>query len=1069
MLHVFSFGEGKAQGCDVLTSGADERRKILGGKGAGLAEMSAAGLPVPPGFTISTRACLLWQRDGRLAPSIEAEMEEALALLERRMGKRLGDPYDPLLVSVRSGAPKSMPGMMDTILNLGLNDETVEGLVERTGNARFAYDAYRRFVAMFADVVLGLPRSGFEEILHGARRARGARQDHELDAETLRRKVVPAYLDLVKRGSGSPFPQDARVQLALARDAVFRSWNNPRAVEYRRQFHIPDDLGTAVNVQAMVFGNKGDTSATGVGFTRNPATGERTFFGEYLVNAQGEDVVAGIRTPEPIAALQRALPEAYAQLRTITARLEEHYRWPQDFEFTIEEGTLYMLQTRDAKCTARAAIRWAIDFLDAGLITEEEALLRVEPAALDQLLHPVFDDAARGKVKPATKGLPAGPGAATGHAVFSSADAVAWARKGKPVVLVRAETCPDDIAGMIAAQGVLTATGGMTSHAAVVGRQLGKPCVVGAGEVAIDEKKRIARIGGRAVREGDAISLDGTSGEVFLAAIPTVASEVIRGVQGKLKAEKSEALRDYRRLMEIADRHRRLEVRANADQPKDAKAARELGARGIGLCRTEHMFFESGRIPIVQRMILAAPGGREGLVKLEAAQARLAASKGRGRRGDPRLHEEVEAIRAAYGDAIDAYAGALDELLPLQRADFVGLFKEMDGHPVTIRTLDPPLHEFLPNREELLVAREALRHKKTPEGWTRLEKTLKALGPALGGKRLSRTELVDEVLRRVDELHEFNPMLGHRGCRLGITYPKITAMQARAIFEAAARCIASGVAVQPEIMIPLVGSVRELAEQKAIVQRVHAEVQAKKKVEIPLRIGTMIEVPRGALTADAIAREAEFFSFGTNDLTQMTFGYSRDDAGRFIHRYVEDRILPHDPFVTIDGDGVGRLVRIAAEGGRSTRPDIKLGICGEHGGDPKSIELCHELGLTYVSCSPFRVPVARLAAAQAAVREKRAAAPAAEPRNTSVAAVAIGPEALVPQRPAAAAMATGPELASAAADVLPPPPAADLLRVASAARSLVGNALVGAGENDAGAALADVAVGAELPVEGEET
>ncbi|WP_373047928.1 pyruvate, phosphate dikinase [Vulgatibacter sp.] len=1030
--HVFSFGDGRAQGYEAIPAGNEERKRILGGKGAGLAEMTAAGLPVPPGFTISTGACLLWQREGRLLAAIEAQMDEALALLERRMGKRLGDPANPLLVSVRSGAPKSMPGMMDTILNLGLNDGTVEGLVERTGNARFAYDAWRRFICMFADVVLGLPRRLFEEELHKARRARGVRQDHELDAETLRNKVVPAFLAVVKRGTGNDFPQDAREQLRLAMDAVFRSWNNPRAIDYRRQFHIPDDLGTAVNVQAMVFGNKGDASATGVGFTRDPGSGARLFFGEYLVNAQGEDVVAGIRTPQPIAALEEALPEAFGQLRAITSRLETHYRWPQDFEFTIEEGTLYMLQTRDAKCTARAAIRWAIDFLDAGLISEEEALLRVEPAALDQLLHPVFDHAARSRVKAATSGLPAGPGAATGHAVFTAADAVAYARKGRPAILVRAETSPDDIGGMIAAQGVLTATGGMTSHAAVVGRQLGKPCVVGAGSVEIDEGRRIARIGGATIREGDALSIDGATGEVFLAAIPTVPSEVIRGVQGRLSPEKSEVLRDYLRLMEIADRHRRLEVRANADQPKDAKAAFAFGARGIGLCRTEHMFFEGERIPVVQRMILAAPEGREGIVRLEAAKARCEASKGRGRKGDPRLLAEVRAIEAAHGDAIAAYLGALEELLPLQRADFAGLFEEMDGHPVTIRTLDPPLHEFLPRREELLVAREALRHGKKPEGWSKLEKSLKALGPVLGRKRLSRLELVEAVLHRVDELHEFNPMLGHRGCRLGITYPEITAMQARAIFEAAARCARRGIVVKPEIMIPLVGTVKELAEQKAIVQRVHAEVQAKKRVEIPLVVGTMIEVPRGALTADEIAKEAEFFSFGTNDLTQMTFGYSRDDAGRFIHGYVERQILSHDPFVTLDGGGVGKLVRIAAEGGRATRPEIKLGICGEHGGDPRSIELCHELGLAYVSCSPYRVPVARLAAAQAAVQEKRRAAPVAE----DLPAAANDSEAGIP----ASAIATGPEIAALDIAVLPELPAGDLLRVAEAARGAATNA-----------------------------
>jgi len=992
--HVFSFGAGKADGFDAIA--AADRKRILGGKGAGLAEMTAAGLPVPPGFTISTRACRLWQEAGRLPEAIEAEVDAALALLEERMGKRLGDPADPLLVSVRSGAPQSMPGMMDTVLNLGLNERSVEGLLERTGNARFAYDAWRRFVSMFAEVVLGVERAGFEEVLTWARASCGVAQDHEIDAETLRRKVVPAFLVLVKRATGAPFPDDPRAQLRLARDAIFRSWNNPRAVEYRRQFHIPDDLGTAVNVQAMVFGNKGENSATGVGFTRDPASGARTFFGEYLVNAQGEDVVAGIRTPQPIAALQEAMPDVFAQLRSFTQRLEAHYRWPQDFEFTIEEGKLWLLQTRDAKCTARAAIRWAIDLLDAGTITEEEALLRVDPAALDQLLHPVFADGARKAHQPVAKGLPAGPGAASGEVVFSAAEAVKRARAGREVILVRAETSPDDIAGMIAARGVLTATGGMTSHAAVVGRQLGKPCVVGAAALSVDEAKRIATVGGRRIREGDDISIDGATGEVFLARLPTMPSEVMRGVQGRLPPEKSELYRDYLRLMEIAGRHRRLEVRANADQPADARVARQLGASGIGLCRTEHMFFGGDRIAVVQRMILAAPAGRQGIRAIEAARAKYEVSKGKGRRGDPRLAEELRRVEEKWGEAVAIYRGALAELLPLQRADFVGLFKEMAGHPVTIRTLDPPLHEFLPRREELLVAREALRHGRTPEGWTKLERRLRALQPAFGTRRLGRMELVEAVLRRVEELHEFNPMLGHRGCRLGITFPEITEMQARAICEAAARCIASGVEVRAEIMIPLVGTEGELAEQKAIVERVRAEVEAKKRVALPVAVGTMIELPRAALIADEISRHAAFFSFGTNDLTQTTWGLSRDDAGRFLPAYVEARLLAHDPFVTMDRQGVGQLLRLAVEGGRRTRPGIKLGICGEHGGDPASIELCHELGLDYVSCSPFRVPVARLAAARAAVLARRAAA-GRERREAPAAAVATGPEVAIPE------------------------------------------------------------------------
>jgi pyruvate,orthophosphate dikinase len=970
MRYVYSFGDGKADGVEAIPEGTKVRKMRLGGKGSGLAEMTAAGLPVPPGFTIACKACLLWQEQGALPDEIEAEMREHLALLESRMGKKLGDAENPLLVSVRSGAPESMPGMMDTVLNLGLNDASVEGLASRSGNRRFAFDAYRRFIAMFGNVVLGIDKGEFDEALDAAKHAKRVRLDTELDADTLEKKVVPAFLKIVERVSGRPFPQDPMEQLRATRDAVFRSWMNPRAVDYRRQFHIPDDLGTGVNVQAMVFGNMGDDCATGVGFTRDPGTGENRFYGEFLQNAQGEDVVAGIRTPRPIAELEEAMPEAFAQLREITSRLEKTYKWPQDFEFTIEGNKLYMLQTRNAKSTARAALRWAIDFLDAGLISEEDALLRVEPAALDQLLHPVFDAKARANHKVVTRGLAAGPGAAAGKVYFTAADAVKAVRAGQRALLVRAETSPDDISGMIASQGVLTATGGMTSHAAVVGRQLGKPCVVGAGEIRIDERSGTFRVAGVTVKEGDYVSIDGSTGEVMIGDVPTMPSEVIRGVAGKLKPEQSEVFRDYLRLMELADRHKRLGIRTNADRPKDAKSAFEFGAEGIGLCRTEHMFFEGDRIPIVQRMILSAAKGREGLVKLAAAKAKA----GTGRRKDPRAMEEVRRIEEEYGEAIEAYTGALKELLPLQRGDFYGLFKAMEGHPVTIRTLDPPLHEFLPKREELLVALEALRAGKRPEGWTKLEKALNELKPALPQKRMSKIDLVAAVLAKVEELHEFNPMLGHRGCRLGITYPEITEMQARAIFEAAAKCKREGIEVRPELMIPLVGTVKELADQKAVVLRVLKEVEEAKKVQIEVKIGTMIEVPRGALTADEVAREAEFFSFGTNDLTQMTFGYSRDDAGKFIHEYVERGILPRDPFVTLDATGVGKLMRIAVEGGRATRPDIKLGICGEHGGDPASIETCHRLGLAYVSCSPFRVPIARLAAAHAAVKEKRESA-----------------------------------------------------------------------------------------------
>jgi pyruvate,orthophosphate dikinase len=954
--YVYWFGGGKADG-------SGEMKDLLGGKGAGLAEMTRAGVPVPPGYTITTEVCRYYYAHGRtLPPGFEEEEARALARLEAEVGRKLGDASDPLLVSVRSGAKFSMPGMMDTILNLGLNGRAVLGLAAKTGDARFANDAYRRLLQMFGNVVLEIDKDVFEKLLAAEKKREGVEVDTGLDAEALQR-VIERYRKAIRERSGRPFPESPRDQLVMARDAVFRSWMNDRAATYRRLNGIPHDLGTAVNVQAMVFGNRGETSATGVGFTRNPATGEKVFFGEFLTNAQGEDVVAGTRTPRPIAELEKVLPEAYAELRTITARLEKHYRDVQDFEFTIENGTLYMLQTRNGKRTGPAALRIAVDMVDEGLLSKEEALLRVPAESLDQLLHPVFDAKLWGKAlevrggKPDAKGLAASPGAATGALVFTADDAVAWNRTGRRVVLLRKETVPDDIHGMHVAEGVLTATGGMTSHAAVVGRQMGKPSVVGASALVIDDRRKVLRVGGRTLREGDAVSIDGATGEVLLESIPTKPSEVIRVIEGALKPEKSETYGYFERFLSWADEVRRLRVRANADIPVDARTAFALGAQGIGLCRTEHMFFASERLPHVVRMILAAEKGQEGLDLLAALDREIAAAGGH---EATRLRKEKSTVRARYRKQIDDYTGALAKLLPMQRSDFYGLFREMRGHPVTIRTLDPPLHEFLPKREELLVELATRRAKG-------------------GRKRDAKTSRLEKLLHRVEELHEFNPMLGHRGCRLGITYPEITRMQARAIFEAAARARKEGKDVSVEVMIPLVGHVSEYVRQRDVVVETAALVAGKTGVTIPYLVGTMIEVPRGALTAGAIAKEAQFFSFGTNDLTQMTFGYSRDDAGKFLRYYLDHDVLPADPFVTLDPDGVGELVRIACASGREARPDLKLGICGEHGGEPESVAFCHRAGLDYVSCSPYRVPIARLAAAQAALRErtetaKRAAA-----------------------------------------------------------------------------------------------
>jgi pyruvate,orthophosphate dikinase len=954
--HVFSFGDGRADGDRTMKS-------LLGGKGAGLAEMTRIGLPVPPGFTISTAVCLRFNQEGRLPRDVEREIARALAILEQRAGKKLGDPGNPLLVSVRSGAEISMPGMMDTILNLGLNDETVEGLANRTGNRRFAFDSYRRLVEMLGVIALQADRAPFEAALGRIRRRHGVHGDLELPAQALEREVLPAYQEVFARQTGQPFPQDVRQQLVLARDAVFRSWNGERAVQYRRQFHIADDLGTAVNVQAMVFGNMGPTSATGVGFTRDPGTGQKVFYGEFLPNAQGEDVVAGLRTPLPISRMVEVAPEAFRQLKEITSRLERHYRWPQDFEFTVEEGTLYLLQTRAAKSTGRAALKWASDLLDEGLLTEPEAVMQVDPAALDQLLHPEFDPRARKAARAVACGLPAGPGAATGRIVFTAEAAVAWARRGEDVVLVRKETSPDDVQGMIAARGILTATGGMTSHAAVVGRQLGRPCVVGCSAVEVDERSRTLRVDGQTLEEGDWLSLDGSTGEVLPGRVPTADPEVVRVLQGKLSPGKSRTFYVYNRLMRLADRYRTLGVRTNADTPTDARLALGFGAQGIGLCRTEHMFFAEDRLPHVVQMILSARRGRQGLVRVAELQARL--RKG----GAPEARAELRRVRAEFGPHIAAYQGALRRLQTAQRGDFYRLFKALDGHPITIRTLDPPLHEFLPPRDALVRAVVELEGRRPSAARLREVDALLARGDAAGMLKGSRKERLRALLHEVESLHEFNPMLGHRGCRLGITYPEVTRMQAHAIFEAAARCVREGRKVTLEIMVPLVGTRAELAVQKAIIVEVARAVERRHGVDLPCQVGVMVEVPRAALAAEEIAREAAFFSFGTNDLTQLTFGYSRDDAGKFLHTYVEEKILPRDPFVSIDPCGVGGLMEIAVERGRRGRPDLKLGICGEHGGDPASVALCHRMGLSYVSCSPYRVPVARLAAAQAALRQ----------------------------------------------------------------------------------------------------
>ena len=869
----------------MFTEGNGSMRELLGGKGANLAEMTNLGLPVPPGFTVTTEACTQYYADGeRISEEIQNQIMEYLAKLEKVTGKKFGDLENPLLVSVRSGARASMPGMMDTILNLGLNDRVVEAFARKTSNPRFAYDSYRRFIQMYSDVVMEVGKKYFEELIDKKKEERGVKLDTELTAEDLK-ELAELFKTEYKAKVGGDFPQDPKEQLMGAVKAVFRSWNNPRAIYYRRMNDIPHDWGTAVNVQTMVFGNTGDSSGTGVAFTRNPATGEKKLFGEFLMNAQGEDVVAGIRTPEPIDRLAEIMPEAYKQFVEICNILEKHYKDMQDMEFTIEEGKLYMLQTRSGKRTATAALKIACDLVDEGMVDEKKAVLMVDPKQLDALLHPQFDEKALKAAEPIGRGLAASPGAACGRVVFTAEDAVEWAKKGEKVILVRLETSPEDIEGMHASKGILTVRGGMTSHAAVVARGMGTCCVSGCGEIVMDEENKRFTLGGKTIKEGDWISIDGSTGNIYGEAIPTVEAS-IGG--------------NFGRLMAWADKYRALGIRTNADTPTDAKNAYKFGAEGIGLCRTEHMFFDPDRISAIREMIVS------------------------------KTAEQREK--------------ALSKLLPMQRGDFEAIYEAMQGYPVTIRFLDPPLHEFVPTEEDDI---EALAEDMNME--------------------------VAELKAVIEGLHEFNPMMGHRGCRLAVTYPEIAAMQTRAVIEAA-------INVQkrhpewklvPEIMIPLVGEVKELAFVKSIVTSTADEIIAASGVKLEYKVGTMIEIPRACLTADEIAKEADFFSFGTNDLTQMTFGFSRDDAGKFLEAYYEKKIYESDPFARLDQIGVGKLVEMAVQLGKKARPDLKLGICGEHGGDPSSIEFCHRAGLTYVSCSPFRVPIARLAAAQAALKYPR--------------------------------------------------------------------------------------------------
>ena len=870
---VYEFAEGNAN-----------MRELLGGKGANLAEMTNLGLPIPNGFTVTTEACTDYYNQGKtISDEIIGQIFDALAKLEVKQGKKFGDPNDPLLVSVRSGARASMPGMMDTILNLGLNDISVEGFAQKTGNPRFAYDSYRRFIQMFSDVVMEMSKSFFEGILDEIKQAKGAKYDTDLTADDLK-EVIARYKAIYAEKMGEEFPQDPKVQLMEAVKAVFRSWDNPRAIVYRRMNDIPGDWGTAVNVQAMVFGNMGDTSGTGVAFTRDPSTGEKGIFGEYLINAQGEDVVAGIRTPQPISKLAEDLPQCYEQFMQIAEHLEEHYRDMQDMEFTIQEGRLFFLQTRNGKRTAPAAIKIACDLVDEGKITPEEAVMRIEAKSLDQLLHPTFEASALKNGEVIGQALPASPGAAAGKVYFTAEDAKnAHEDRGEAVILVRLETSPEDIEGMHAAEGILTVRGGMTSHAAVVARGMGTCCVSGCGEISIDEEAKVFSLGGYEFHEGDTISLDGSTGQIY---------------KGLIQTQEASVGGDFGRIMGWADEFRRLQVRTNADTPEDTRNAVRLGAEGIGLCRTEHMFFEPERIPKIRKMILS--------------------------------------------DTAEQREAALNELLPFQKGDFKAMYEALDGRPMTVRYLDPPLHEFVPTDPE----------------------DIKALAEDMG-------MTPEQVQQKCDDLHEFNPMMGHRGCRLAVTYPEIAKMQTRAVMEAAIEVQEeTGKTIVPEIMIPLVGEKKELAYVKRVVVETAEQVKKEKGSDMEYHIGTMIEIPRAALMADQIAEEAEFFSFGTNDLTQMTFGFSRDDAGKFLDSYYSAKIYESDPFARLDQSGVGQLVKLAAERGRATRPNLKVGVCGEHGGDPSSVAFFHSVGLNYVSCSPFRVPIARLAAAQAALAEK---------------------------------------------------------------------------------------------------
>ena len=870
--YVYSFSEG-----------SKEMKSLLGGKGANLAEMTKIGLPVPQGFTITTDACNdYYDNEKTIRAEIVAEIEKHLAELEELQGKKLGCTKNPLLVSVRSGAVFSMPGMMDTILNLGLNDNSVLGLADATQNERFAYDSYRRFIQMFSDVAMEVPKYKFENVLDRVKEEKGYKFDTDLTTEDLK-GIVEEFKAIYKKEVKTDFPQDPKEQLMLAIEAVFRSWNNPRAIVYRKLNDISHKLGTAVNIQSMVFGNMGETSGTGVAFTRNPATGENKLFGEYLINAQGEDVVAGIRTPQDISTLQNVMPEIYDQFVKVTHILENHYKDMQDIEFTIENEKLFILQTRNGKRTAKAAINVAVDLVEAGIIDKKEAIMRVEPNQLDQLLHPTFEDKALKEATVLAKGLPASPGAACGKVYFNADDVVAAVEGGEKVLLVRQETSPEDIEGMVKAEGILTARGGMTSHAAVVARGMGKCCVAGCGEIKVDEAAKEIRVGELTIKEGDFLSIDGSTGKVYL---------------GEVKQSPVEVTGNFEKLMNWVDETKQMMVRTNADNPRDAKAAVEFGAEGIGLCRTEHMFFEEDRIPAVREMILS---------------------------------KDVEQREKA-----------LAKILPMQRQDFLEIFEVMEGKPVNIRLLDPPLHEFLPQDDE----------------------TIAELAESMG---------IDaaEIRKRIVDLEEFNPMLGHRGCRLAVTYPEICVMQARAIIEGAIEAINKGVEVHPEIMVPLVGEVNELKLIRGMIEETAEKVMEEKGVKVDYTVGTMIEIPRACLTADEIAEVADFFSFGTNDLTQMGFGYSRDDAGKFLGEYVDKEILEKDPFQVLDQKGIGKLVQMGAKLGRSVKPELKLGICGEHGGEPSSVEFCYNKGLNYVSCSPYRVPIARLAAAQASIKNPR--------------------------------------------------------------------------------------------------